>query len=701
MDKYSFITNNCLGSTIYQKLNREYDNPFMGSYFQDDNQYLKFCLNFNYYINLNPTFSNPKLSIDTNNSEIPPDSFPVMFLDDVEIHWIHEKDKEICLNKYNRRIERLKKKIPFFIWGDSLLHIHHSDSERIKIISQFTSIKNSVYFNKDNIKEWSDKSFNDRVINNGWAQPLKWLDSNFIFNLLVDFFNNKKDKYSIVMPIKINSLNSVNIFINIALPLYGKYLETEYIDYFYIICPDSDISVIKKYTNKYSHIPFKFIPEETLLHSNVKNIEGWFKQQLIKLNVYSIIKTEYYLTVDSDLYLNQPLKYKDLFHGNKLKYSFEPWQEFNNKYYSTNSNWWKGSCNILNYNIENLYDKTDLMGVTPQIMVTKKVEDLIEYIKNIYGEEWQKIITDMKFTEYTLYWIFLIQNNNTNLYTKDGYPLWKHDLERNILDYDSEKNQKNIVLKSILEPNSYFSVIQSYLPSNINMLKYELFKNNKIEYDAIFLISSCLTPTQLKFFGVEDRFLQTLETVKSARKYIPNSLCILIEGSVLNKQHSDELVKHFDYILDFSEDDKVLPYVKNTNNIGHGEQKLLEKGIEFLQSKILPISNTKYIFKLGARYNLNDNFNILNYDPNKYNFYEEFDNGKSLQVYTTGLYSIPITHLDDFKKKLINIHNYLLTTPNSMIEKYFYDHIEKNNVNVLQTLGLEGRLNYNGHFFSK
>ena len=36
-----------------------------------------------------------------------------------------------------------------------------------------------------------------------------------------------------------------------------------------------------------------------------------------------------------------------------------------------------------------------------------------------------------------------------------------------------------------------------------------------------------------------------------------------------------------------------------------------------------------------------------------------------------------------------------------MIEKYFYDNIPRENINVLKILGLEGRLNYNGYFFSK
>lgn len=222
MENYSFITNNCLGSSIYQRLKREYDNPFMGSYFQDDDQYLKFCLNFEYYINLEPTFSSPKLPIDTKNSECPPDSFPVMFLEDIEIHWIHETDKDVCLDKYKRRIDRMKNKFPFFIWGDSLLHRPHTEKHRENLIIDFMKIKNSIYFNKYNINEWKDKSFEDRKKNSGWAQPLNWLDSNFIFDLLYKYFEHKKSSNLIVFsrdrPMQLHRLleslnkNCLNLF---------------------------------------------------------------------------------------------------------------------------------------------------------------------------------------------------------------------------------------------------------------------------------------------------------------------------------------------------------------------------------------------------------------------------------------------------------------------------------------------------------
>lgn len=718
--KFSYVTNNCLAQALYFSESREYESPFIGSIFLNDYQYVKMCKNYEYYISLKPVFSEPKIDsiwAKQNNGvwykhvEISP-GYPVMFLDDIEIHWIHENDTNLLLEKYNRRMQRYRQLglVPLFMLSFSDLCNDHSKEEYTKLINDFTSIENSLYLtkykedinNRDNvflIKDWVETT-NERNDSHIYTFHTISKREEYFKAIINNKLNNISLKYSIIMPLKINETNSFKIFTEIGLPLYDKFLESEYLESFYIICPVQDIKILSKYTDKYPHIPFKFIKEDYIIHKNISDINGWLKQQIIKIATASIITTEYYLIVDSDMYLNQKLRYEDLFQNSKVKYSYEPYQELNNKYYSTNSEWWKNSAKIIDYPITDLYKDKYLMGVTPQIFITDKVKELVKYLILRYGKDWQKIICDMKFSEYTLYWLFMLKNNYTQLYTIEGYPLWNHDLERNILYYHTEEEQKIIAKKSVLENKSYFSVIQSYLPVNVDLMKFEIFKILKPPYDSIFLISSCLTPTTLKFFSVEERFLQTLDTIKSVKLKFLNSFCLLIEGSILSEEYKNKLSQYYDYILEFGNDEIILPYIK-AENICHGEQKLLEKGIEYLQSYILPYYSTEYIFKLGARYYLSDKFDINYYDKSKYNFYEEFDNyGESLKVYTTGLYSVPVNKLEEFKLILQNAHNYLLTD-NSMIEKYFYEHVTKESVNTLKELGLEGRLNYNGNFFSK
>lgn len=78
---------------------------------------------------------------------------------------------------------------------------------------------------------------------------------------------------------------------------------------------------------------------------------------------------------------------------------------------------------------------------------------------------------------------------------------------------------------------------------------------------------------------------------------------------------------------------EVLPYVNHPHNIGHGECKLLEKGVQFVK-KLLKYHNPKFILKLGARYDLTNEFDLSTFDPEKFTFREHYD--ECAKVYGRG-----------------------------------------------------------------
>ena len=400
--KFCYVTNNCLAQALYFSESREYDSPFIGSIFLNDYQYVKMCKNYEYYVSIEPVFREPlkdTIWANQNNgvwykhTEIQP-TYPVMFLDDIEIHWIHENDTNLLLEKYNRWIQRYRQSgsVPLFMLSFSDLYNNHSKEDYKKLIDDFTSIENSLYLTKYKedikdrnnvflIKDWI-KTTNER--NNSHIYKFHGISKReeYFKAIIKNKVNNISLKYSIIMPLKINETNSFKIFTEIGLPLYDKFLETEYLESFFIICPVEDIKILSKYTDRYPHIPFKYIKEDYIIHKNISDINGWLKQQIIKIAIASIITTQYYLIVDSDMYLNQKLCYEDLFQNGKVKYTFEPYQELNNKYYSTNSEWWKNSAKIIDYPINDLHKDKYLMGVTPQIFITDKVKELIKYFTN-------------------------------------------------------------------------------------------------------------------------------------------------------------------------------------------------------------------------------------------------------------------------------------------------------------------------------
>lgn len=195
-DKFYFISSDCTTTNIYPKLNRPYDTPFIASFFEDDMQYLKFCLHYDYYINLTPEFDRPpKLAVHAADPQVPLEKVAIMFLDDIEIHWIHHSGVDEVKGFYQNRIERGKGKLPFFIWSDCQLYRPHTVGEREYLISKFLSLPETqrAYFRKEDVSEWTNRSFDDRQFRIGHIYPLSWLDQIFVANMVLDMFGLEKN----------------------------------------------------------------------------------------------------------------------------------------------------------------------------------------------------------------------------------------------------------------------------------------------------------------------------------------------------------------------------------------------------------------------------------------------------------------------------------------------------------------------------
>lgn len=461
------------------------------------------------------------------------------------------------------------------------------------------------------------------------------------------------------MPMKISS-NGYKIFSELSLKTYEKYLDIEKLKAFYIITPKKDIKTIKTLVQS-SFIPFEFISDETLIY---KDIEDWYKQQILKLTIAYLIETEYYLIVDSDIYLTQNLSYNDLFYKGKVKYHSETWK---NKNYSK---WWINSCRVLNVQENKIIRKKDLMSFVPQIMCTNIVKELLSSIDILTIEK-------EKFTEFTIYWLYILKNNYKDLYTNQGFPLWNSSSNHNILDI-SNGDPYNIT-RSFINPLSYFSAIQGYLNIDTDVyIKEGLKCIRRKQIDAIFISSSVLNSNE--------NYIKTIESVRSVRQKI-NAICILIEGSKLSIEHKQGFHINYDYVLEYY--DKVDKYFNNSNDMCYIEFKLLQVGIDYIKRYILPYYEPKYIFNLRSKCKLDDNFNLENYNKDKFTFYEYYNSSVQSYVYATGLYNIPIKYIDIFIELIKNIKDC------DMIEKIYHNILHKDICSIIPTLCLE---NYNNIF---
>jgi hypothetical protein len=109
--EWSFFNNTCIGHQIFVMLNEtEYNNPFIGSLIVNDHQFIKLCGNLKRYLSIEPIFGTPssdsKWSKHGTSRIQNMGNYPVMYIDDIEIHWIHEETESVLLEKYNRRRNR-------------------------------------------------------------------------------------------------------------------------------------------------------------------------------------------------------------------------------------------------------------------------------------------------------------------------------------------------------------------------------------------------------------------------------------------------------------------------------------------------------------------------------------------------------------------------------------------------------------------
>ncbi len=128
----SIISNNCWGGIIYQTLGLECKSPFKNLFLYDDD-YLRLISNLEKYMELEPQFSHYE---DEPHSGI---KYPVLQIDDVQIHCNHVKDSKIAIDDWNRR----KKKINY---DNLFIEMYTSNREAAEIFITKLNNNNGICF---------------------------------------------------------------------------------------------------------------------------------------------------------------------------------------------------------------------------------------------------------------------------------------------------------------------------------------------------------------------------------------------------------------------------------------------------------------------------------------------------------------------------------------------------------------------------
>jgi len=285
-------------------------------------------------------------------------------------------------------------------------------------------------------------------------------------------------QYSIVIPIRPNTcIDQCKTYFK----LLNKYLHFTDVYRIYVITSEEYGEIIKQNINSLEVCDkINFIDEVTLQNMdelpNVQ-IKNWYYQQLLKLKIASHIKTNYYLILDIDMFLIKPLKYEDMFFENKIIYAHECFPHNNPPGY-TNRKWWENSCNLFNISVEKLYDMKNLMGVTPQLLITNVVNELISFLIQKFGLEWEKVLMQHGFTEFSLYWIYILERNLDKLYTVLGKPLLDVDEKENVLHHNTNETIIKTIENAIENRTFHFLVVQGWLNIDFSVYSYLLPVND-------------------------------------------------------------------------------------------------------------------------------------------------------------------------------------------------------------------------------
>jgi hypothetical protein len=192
-------------------------------------------------------------------------------------------------------------------------------------------------------------------------------------------------------------------------------------------------------------------------------------------------------------------------------------------------------------------------------------------------------------------------------------------------------------------------------------------------------ISWCYSPKR-SLFNTEERFQQTLKSIDSIRKYMPNTQILLVEGSKLEDEKLNIFKSQCDYVYYLGDDNETEKNCILSNCKGLGDSWIIRKGIDFIKQNNIKAQN---IYKLSARYCLNENYIITNISTKLPTFKHVINN-----IYCTFFFSVPYNLLDKYEQIINHTIDIMKNRTDISLEIILPSLFE--NKYIVETIGCEG-----------
>jgi len=283
-------------------------------------------------------------------------------------------------------------------------------------------------------------------------------------------------------------------------------------------------------------------------------------------------------------------------------------------------------------------------------------------------------------------------------------------IEKRLEDYDKTfyfKNFKELenLIKNVKQ--NYFYIIEPIFYYNSFWDEYFLNKkieNNNISFESInnkniVLITSKIYVSDKKFSYIEnrsiytsqERFIQTIETIDSIRKYIPDSFIVLFDNSAdfttFEKHVFQKITDCFINILD---DSNLNYHTNECEEKAYGDISQQVKFFDLLLANNINISNIKHFFKISGRYVINNNFIYKDYNNNK-NLFKKDENNPKKEYYFTCFFKLDKNILIEYYNKLKKLLlEKTMETDNDC--EIILPRLIKNNITKIKNLGITQRI---------
>jgi len=175
---FTIISNNCWAGHVYRYFNLPYDSPTIGLYFFAAD-YIKFVSNLRHYIETDIKFikytkSKYKEQIVNTHKE----RVPIGLLDDVEIFFLHYKSEDECLQKWNRRKERIH-------WNSLYIKMSEQNLCSYELLQKFDELQYKDKF----VFVSKEYGLNSQVVFNDWIGHGEVTNDTTNFNKYIDIIN--------------------------------------------------------------------------------------------------------------------------------------------------------------------------------------------------------------------------------------------------------------------------------------------------------------------------------------------------------------------------------------------------------------------------------------------------------------------------------------------------------------------------------